>query len=124
MMDWRRRRLIIKRVLQLVAVVVLCVYVAGKYGSGYISESSNPLSASDLLDPSDSSLIRLRPYDDIACITEQSEEPCSFPLLTAHHRRCGSFPGSTSWLNITGGFGWARMEASVSASTRGYTVYL
>ena len=52
-------------------------------------------------------------YERIACITEKSDAPCTFPLLTDYHKRCGYFAGSTSWQNVAKGFPKANLSAEI-----------
>ena len=43
-------------------------------------------------------------YDEIQCTTEHSNDTCSFPLLTAHHERCGYFAKTTSWQHLNAAY--------------------
>ena len=49
-------------------------------------------------------------YDEIKCIAEHSDAPCTFPLLADYH---GHFAESTSWEKITEGYPKAVMSADI-----------
>ena len=52
-------------------------------------------------------------YEEIKCITERSDKPCSLPLLRDYQQRCGYFAESTSWLDVEEGYPDAQMSAQI-----------
>jgi hypothetical protein len=52
-------------------------------------------------------------YRQIACVTENSDSPCTFPLLTDYVRRCGYFAESTYWRDVDERFPEATLYAQI-----------